>query len=444
MEETAAKARDTPNWPAFRYHRPAIVMAREGDTDARTNRNTLHAIISDEPEETLMKYDILVVGAGPAGLSFARSLKASGLNILVIEKAPLDALRDPAPDGREIALTHLSVRLMKDLGAWARIPHEAISPIREAKVLNGNSSYFLDFDSKHVAGDALGYLVPNYLIRKSLYEETEPLANVEILTDTVVESLHTDNQGGTVKLSNGQTREATLIVAADSRFSSTRRQMGISTSMTDFAKTAIVCRMEHDLPHEQIAYECFHYGRTLAVLPMNGTLSSIVITVHNELAEQILDMSEEAFNLDIQQRFDNRLGAMRLVGERYSYPLIAVHADKFFANHFALIGDAAVGMHPVTAHGFNLGLRGQATLAREIRRAVSHGRDIGSRRVLANYERRHMCITRPMYWGTNGIVGLFTDERPPARALRGLALRVANNLPPIKRMIKNRLTEIST
>ena len=391
-----------------------------------------------------MKYDILVVGAGPAGLSFARSLKDSGLNMLVIEKAPLDDLRNPAPDGREIALTHLSVKLMKDLGAWARIPAESISPIRAAKVLNGNSSYFLDFNSKNVSGDALGYLVPNYLIRKSLFEEVEPLSNVEIISETVVESLTTNSQGGTVKLSNGETREATLIVAADSRFSATRREMGISSSMTDFAKTAIVCRMEHDLPHEQIAYECFHYGRTLAILPMAGNLSSIVITVHNELAEQIVNMSEEAFNADIQQRFGNQLGDMRLVGERHTYPLIAVHANKFFANRFALIGDASVGMHPVTAHGFNLGLRGQATLAREIMRAVKRDRDIGARRVLAKYERQHMLVTKPMYWGTNGLVGLFTDERPPVKALRSLALRVANNLPPIKRIIKNRLTEIST
>ena len=391
-----------------------------------------------------MKYDILVVGAGPAGLSFARSLKDSGLNMLVIEKAPLDDLRNPAPDGREIALTHLSVKLMKDLGAWARIPAESISPIRAAKVLNGNSSYFLDFNSKNVSGDALGYLVPNYLIRKSLFEEVEPLSNVEIISETVVESLTTNSQGGTVKLSNGETREATLIVAADSRFSATRREMGISSSMTDFAKTAIVCRMEHDLPHEQIAYECFHYGRTLAILPMAGNLSSIVITVHNELAEQIVNMSEKAFNADIQQRFGNQLGDMRLVGERHTYPLIAVHANKFFANRFALIGDASVGMHPVTAHGFNLGLRGQATLAREIMRAVKRDRDIGARRVLAKYERQHMLVTKPMYWGTNGLVGLFTDERPPVKALRSLALRVANNLPPIKRIIKNRLTEIST
>jgi len=391
-----------------------------------------------------MDYDIIVIGAGPAGLSFARSFKDSSLRLLVIERAPLEAIQNPTPDGREIALTHLSIRLMKALGAWQHIPAEHVSPIQEAKVMNGTSSYFLDFDSRDVEGAALGYLVPNFLIRKSLYTEAQPLENVEIMTDTAVEQIKTDAEVGSVTLADGRTISARLIVAADSRFSASRRAMGISASMQDFAKTAIVCRMEHEQPHNQIAWECFHYERTLAVLPMAGNLSSIVITVHNELADQILAMTEEEFNKDIQERFENRLGSMKLLGKRHSYPLMAVHADKFIANRYAVIGDAAVGMHPVTAHGFNLGLRGQATLAKEILRADKRGGDIGARRVLIKYDMKHQRITRPMYWGTNGIVALFTNELPPVKAVRNLVLRVANNLPPVKRMIKNRLTEIST
>ena len=92
-----------------------------------------------------MNYDIIIVGAGPAGLSFARALKDSGLKLLIIEKSPAQAVRNPLPDGREIALTHLSVKLLKELGAWTRIPPESISPIKTAKVLDGNSPYFLDF-----------------------------------------------------------------------------------------------------------------------------------------------------------------------------------------------------------------------------------------------------------------------------------------------------------
>ena len=389
-----------------------------------------------------MDYDIIIVGAGPAGLSFARSLKDSKLKLLIIEKSTTKAIRKPTPDGREIALTHLSEKLLKELDAWSRIPPESISPIKAAKVLDGNSPYSLGFDSDNKTGVALGYLVPNYLIRQALYEAVETQNNIKLLTEVSVDSLRTNRSGGIVHLSNGESREAALIVAADSRFSGTRRDMGIGASMKDFGKTAIVCRMEHQQPHDQIAFECFHYGRTLAVLPMPGNMSSIVITVDNELANEITNMDEAIFNRDIEQRFGRRLGRMKLIGERHAYPLVAVHADRFVANRFAVIGDAAVGMHPVTAHGFNLGLRGQATLAAQIKNALALGSDFGSREVLRRYEAKHMRVTKPMYWGTNGIVGLFTNDNPPAKAFRSILLRVANNFPPIKHVIKNSLTEV--
>ena len=54
-----------------------------------------------------MDYDLAIIGAGPAGLSFACSLRDSGLNIVVIEKQSRQLLADPPIDGRDIALTHL-------------------------------------------------------------------------------------------------------------------------------------------------------------------------------------------------------------------------------------------------------------------------------------------------------------------------------------------------
>jgi ubiquinone biosynthesis UbiH/UbiF/VisC/COQ6 family hydroxylase len=388
-----------------------------------------------------MHHDIVIIGAGPAGLSLARALANTKLNILLVEKSSVESLRDPAPDGREIALTHLSVDILKALGAWQRIKPEAVTPINGAKVLNGNSAYSLDFDNRRHPGEALGYMVSNYLIRRALYEEVQTLSNVEWLTGCTVDDLVIDSHTATVVLSNGEQRTASLVVAADSRFSSSRRRVGIPARMRDFSRVAIVCRARSEKPHNNIAYECFQYERTLAVLPLAGNLCSIVITVPTALGHEIVAMDEDRFNVDIQKRFGNRLGAMELVGERHLYPLVAVHADRFVAQRIALVGDAAVGMHPVTAHGFNLGLRGASTLAEEIGAALQQGRDFASASVLQNYQSRHMRITRPMYVGTNGIVGLFTNDAPPAKALRNLVLRIANNLPPVKRFITDRLTE---
>jgi ubiquinone biosynthesis UbiH/UbiF/VisC/COQ6 family hydroxylase len=287
----------------------------------------------------------------------------------------------------------------------------------------------------------LGYLVSNHLIRKALFEEIESADHVELLAGVTVEDVRTNSSGARVTLSNGQDVEAALIVAADSRFSDTRRKMGIPASMHDFSRVAIVCRMRHDLAHDDTAFECFHYERTLAVLPMSGQQSSIVITAPTDAAHEIMQMSEHAFSADVQQRFGNRLGAMALVGERYAYPLVAVYAERFVARRFALVGDAAVGMHPVTAHGFNLGLRGQATLAREIRTAMLTGNDIAGEQVLNRYQSEHRRVSRPLYLATNGIVDLFTNDALPTKAIRKFVLHLGNALPPVKRLITQGLAE---
>ena len=159
----------------------------------------------------------------------------------------------------------------------------------------GDSSYTLDFDNRSADLDALGYLVPNHAIRQAFFEEVESIANVELLTEVTVEDVGCNADQAWVKLSNGSQVDCDLLVSADSRFSETRRKMGVPASMKDFSRTAIVCRMEHSVAHNQTAFECFHYGRTLAILPMTGDLSSIVVTVSSAEADSIFNMSEEAF-----------------------------------------------------------------------------------------------------------------------------------------------------
>ena len=400
-------------------------------------------MISTSECEHPMPHDIIIVGAGPAGLSFARSLANTELRIALIEKQSKEQLAAPEFDGRDIALTHLSVRILKELGIWARFGPDDRPPIREARVLDGTSPYCLNFDSRQDSIDALGFIVSNHIIRKALFDEIQTLDNVEIHSDLAVTSVSTDDNKASVGLSGGQTMEARLVVAADSRFSETRRMAGIPASMHDFGRVCIVCRMEHQRPHDAIAYECFHYGRTLAVLPLSSHRSSIVVTAPMDQRDSIMEMSDEQFSADIQHRFDNRYGDMKLITGKFAYPLVGVHASKFYSKRFALIGDAAVGMHPVTAHGYNLGLSGQEILAKEIIGAAVQEGDIGETRLLERYQRKHMRTTKLMFHGTNEIVKFFTDDRLPAKLTRSFALRLANRVPPIKRAIQNKLTETS-
>jgi len=388
--------------------------------------------------------DILVVGAGPAGLSFAAELAGSGLKITLIEKSPLEILQNPPYDGREIALTHLSREIMQRLGMWDLIPKDEIYPLRDAKVLNGQSDYQLHFPQPTQArgepADCLGYLISNHNIRKAAYEVVSKLENVTILTGTGVKEVKTSEDEAQVILENGEVLSDRLLLAADSRFSQTRRQLGISSDMHDYSRTMFVCRMKHTLSNQHTAYECFHYGRTIALLPLEEHLTNTVITVDSDKADTIKKMSPEELAASVKEQLKGRLGDMELVSTIHNYPLVGMIAQRFYGKRSALIGDAAVGMHPVTAHGFNLGLSSADLLAKLVLEAEQRGQDIGAASLLEKYSTKHMLHAQPIYHGTNMLLKLFTNETAPAKILRGLVLRASNNFPPLKKLITKQLT----
>lgn len=387
-----------------------------------------------------MDFDIVVVGAGPAGLCFARALAGTSRTIALVETQPEAALADPAFDGREIALTHFSANVLRKIGIWERFNASDISALRDAKVLNGPSLQGMNIEHQYSGKSELGYLISNHLIRKAAYEAVKTSPNVTLITDARVSDLRMDSERGTVLLANGDALRASLVVAADSRFSSARRAMGISARMYDFGKVMMVCCMEHDEPHEHVAWEWFDYGQTLALLPMNGRRSSVVVTLPNQDIQALLTMEPDAFNSAMANRFAHRLGGMRLASTRHAYPLVAVYADRFVGQRFALVGDAAVGMHPVTAHGFNFGLRSADTLAGGIAMAARNGTDIAAPALLQAYERTHRRATLPLYVATHAIAKLYTSESMPSRLLRSAFLGIGERITPFKKFVAATLT----
>jgi ubiquinone biosynthesis UbiH/UbiF/VisC/COQ6 family hydroxylase len=397
-----------------------------------------------------MQADVVIVGAGPAGLCLARSLSGFGLNIVVVEQQRLDDIAHPQFDGREIALTQRSVRSMRDLGLWDFIEPQARSPLCHAKVFNGLSPGALEIGHELSGHAELGWLVSNHLIRKAAYHALQTSItehrDVTLLAAQKVSGVKAGDGGASVTLESGQILSARLIVAADSRFSSTRKMMGIAANMHDFGKAMLVCRMTHEAPHRHTAWEWFGYGQTLALLPMNAEpstnahQSSVVLTLPVGEATEVAAMEPVEFNRHIEQRFARRLGAMQLVSTRHVYPLVSVYPERFIGKRFAAVGDAAVGMHPVTAHGFNFGLLGVETLGKQIISARRSGVDIGAEPVLRQYEDQHRRATRPLFLATRFITDVYTNNTAPAKLLRDVMLRAASRLMPFRRAIAASLT----
>lgn len=383
----------------------------------------------------MLSTDIAIIGAGPVGLAFASSLSDAGISSVLLERAPEAALASPSPDGREIALTHRAMAILEELGAWELLPEGAASPIRGARVYNGTSPFALRFDPDAGDDDApLGKFVANSDIRRALYGAAMKRDGLRLLTGRTATTIVRERGGVVVHASGGEPVRARLAVAADTRFSPMRAQQGISVLRDDYGTSMLVCRMTHERPHDYIAREMFNYGGVIAVLTLNGNRCSIVVSRGHDEIRKLAAADEADFEAEITRGVRGMLGAMKLDGKRHVYPIIGTFARRFVRPRFALIGDAAVGMHPVTALGFNIGIRSQDTLAYQIAQAVASGRDVADPAALRRYEIVHRRLAFPLWTGTNVVAHLYRREGPVSRIARGAALRIAERLPPFKRM----------
>jgi ubiquinone biosynthesis UbiH/UbiF/VisC/COQ6 family hydroxylase len=389
-----------------------------------------------------LTFDVIVIGAGPAGLCSALSLARMGLRVGVIERQSAEALAAPAFDGREIALTHRSVQTLQDLGVWPHISADDISPLRDALVMSGGSRSRLFFDHRDARCGHLGLLVPNHAIRAAVHGRVAAEPRIRVLDGRRLEGLTFGPAAVQVRTDRQEELRCRLLIGADSRFSDTRRAVGIGADMVDFGKTMLVCRMRHERDHDQTAWEWFQNQFTVALLPLGGRESSVVITVPAADAQRLHGLDAAAFDREITAQFERRLGDMTLSSTRHLYPLVATYSRRFIAPRCALVGDAAVGMHPVTAHGFNLGLQSQECLVRELARRADFRSDVGEPRALERYESVHRRQSRLLYLGTNAIVRVYTDSRPLHRVGRVVGLGLVNRLPPVKRLMMSALTAV--
>lgn len=388
-----------------------------------------------------MHHDVIIIGAGPVGLCLAKALCDLDLGVALVERQPRAAIAEPAFDGREIALTHASMRLLRDLGIWQHLPDDVCSPLRAARVMEGDCLLDMRIDADLAGKTALGMLVPNHRIREAAWQAAGDLPGLGLFDNARIHTVRTTDDHACVTLGDGMRLEAPLLIAADSRFSETRRAMGIGADQYDFGKSMLVCRMHHEQPHQGVAWEWFGHGQTLALLPLQEHLASVVVTLPDSEAKRLAALDVEGFAREMEQRYGHRLGRMRLESSRHAYPLAGVYARRFVARRFALAGDAAVGMHPVTAHGFNLGLGSVERLAGMVREAQRCGGDLGCAEGLARYERRHRRASRPLYLATRAIVELYTNDHAPARVLRETILRAGRRFTPFRRVLASALAD---
>jgi 2-octaprenyl-6-methoxyphenol hydroxylase len=381
--------------------------------------------------------DVIVGGGGMVGLTLAIALAKGGLDVVVADPMPKGAVLDARFDGRVTALSYAAVRMFGALGIWPHLQNDA-QPIADILVTDGKiggepSPFSLHFDAAEIGAPALGHIVENRHIRAGLFAVAETLANLRFVTPAALTDLETAAGGITATLSNGERVTAQLAVAADGRDSPMRDLMGLQVVSWSYPQWGIVATVEHEKPHNGVAYEHFLPSGPFAILPMTGNRSSLVWTEDEKLAPDMMKLDAEAFDAQIAQRFGAHLGATKAAGPRWSYPLKFHLARGFVKPRFALAGDSAHGIHPIAGQGLNLGLKDAAALSEIVLDTARLGLDIGSLAALEKYERWRRFDSFALSVATDGLNRLFSNDIAPLRVLRDVGMGLVDAIGPARR-----------
>ncbi|MBR0662461.1 UbiH/UbiF/VisC/COQ6 family ubiquinone biosynthesis hydroxylase [Neoroseomonas oryzicola] len=387
-----------------------------------------------------------IIGAGPVGATLAAALAAGGVRTAVVDAAPLPPMELPAFDGRAYAIALTSKRLLAAAGVWDRLPEEPC-PILAIRVADGRpgeraSRLSLHFDHAEVGEDPFGWMVEARALRVALNARLPALPGLSVFAPAQA-TVERSALGAIIRLSSGQEIHARLVVGAEGRNSPLRREAGIPATRLDYHCMGIVGAVAHEKPHHNVALEQFLPHGPFAQLPMQGipghpNVSAIVWTERTAIAKAALAMDDPAYGRQIAARMGDHLGAVTPIGRRWSYPLSAMHAERYVAERLALVGDAAHGIHPIAGQGLNLGFRDVAALAELVIEAVNAGEDPGAAALLARYQAARRPDGLLMLGATHALERLFTSRLPPVRLARRLGIAAVDRMPRLKRFFAQR------
>ena len=379
--------------------------------------------------------DMLVAGGGYVGLAVAVAVKqaAPHLKVELIEAAPAGVWEK---DERASAIITAATRMLDVLGVWHEIAPYA-QPINRMIVTDSRTAdpvrpVFLTFDGEVEEGRPFAHMVPNVAMVRALRSLADRLG-VTIRHGLAVTAFQTSGSRCAVSLSDGSTLETRLLVACDGVRSKLRDMAGIRTVSWDYGQSGIVATVAHERPHEGTAEEHFLPSGPFAILPLINNRSSLVWTERTAQADRLVASDDLVFEEELQRRFGHKLGDLQVVGSRRAFPLGLTLARAFVAPRFALAGDAAHWIHPISGQGLNLGFKDVAALAETVVEADRLGLDIGALDVLERYQSWRRFDTFRMGVTTDVLNRMFSNDITPLRIARDFGLGMVDRMPRLKK-----------
>ena len=399
-----------------------------------------------EPEG---KFDIVVAGGSYAGLAFVRGLvQALGpdVRIAIVDRARSPVAAVPT-DGRAFAVWAGAKAVLEGLGVWQAIAGEAEAmisiEISDSALQDGMRPTRLTYDARTPDGRPAAYMVPAATLSAALYQSIANEPSVTWIAPAEADDLALTERSAEVRLRDQRTISAALCIAADGRNSKLREAAGIKTVGWAYDQIGIVATVQFSKPHGGIAIQHFLPGGPFAILPLRNNRACITWSAEAQEAARVMALDNQGFLAELDRRIGGRFGSIELVGTPQSWPLDIKLPRQLVARRFALIGDAAHGVHPIAGQGVNLALRDAAALIEVVADAARLGLDLGDGTHLERYQRWRRFDSMMSATVYDGLNRLFGVDNIVLRAGRGAGLGMLDRLGSVKQMIVSEASGLS-
>ncbi|EJI1427087.1 2-octaprenyl-6-methoxyphenyl hydroxylase [Vibrio parahaemolyticus] len=375
----------------------------------------------------MKQYDVVIAGGAMAGATLALAiehLSQGALRVAVVEPFKAQSDQHPGFDSRSIALSYGTVNLLRHLELWSAIEPFS-TPIEHIHVSDRSHAGMTDITKHDVGVEALGYVVELADVGRVYQELLTHSTAIDLYCPDSAKHITRTQENVTIELASGELLNAKLLVAADGAVSQCCQQIGLELSEHDFDQVAVIANIVTQEPHSGRAFERFTENGPVALLPMSDNRMSLVWCLRPDEAQVVMELSESEFLERLQQDFGWRLGAMKKVGLRASYPLLLRHRKQNISHRFAIVGNAAQTLHPIAGQGFNLGIRDVVSLAEEL---VKQSEDVGRYQGLMRFSQRRETDRNETIWLTSSLVHVFSNDLLAMRIGRNTALAAMDNL----------------